>query len=218
MLPLLPTAILDLLRSGRRNLALGGADIRVDNAGWLTDALRNKMEKRRNANPNIPASIWKRRGQHRQRQLLADAYIPLASELEERMASRVGLELRHPMQSSRLMEFAVATPERLRIRGRTNKFMHVRAMQDVLPKKVLSRKTKADFSILFRQHLEPVLREFMQDSRERRASWIESDGLQALIEQYRERLAVGKSSSGGKAQWVLWNLLICDLWVDMHTE
>ena len=214
MVPLLPPAFQDALRSGRRKLGLGGADSRLDNAAWLTRALQKTMDERRKANPITPALGFKQLGQHRQRQLLADAYIPFASELEERMASRLGLESRQPMQTSRLVEFAIATPERLRIRGRTNKFMHVQAMRNVLPKKVLNRKTKADFSILFRQHLEGMEEDLLREIPKSRPSWVEADRMQTVYECYRDRLATGRSSSGGKAQWILWNLIGCDLLAD----
>ena len=118
------------------------------------------------------------------------------------------------MRSSRLVEFAVGTPERLLMRGKTNKFMHVQAMQDVLPPKVLERRSKADFSILFRNHLENVKQELTQDIPDNRQAWVDKQCIQGVFECYQDRLGAGYSSSGGVTQWILWNLLICDSFID----
>ncbi len=214
IVPLLPGNLQELLRLFKRKMKFGSVDSRVQNAVWLSGELQGAFANHRKNKPDPAGFARKRMGQYRQHQLLSDAYVSFAGELEERMASSMGLELRQPMQTSRLVEFAVATPERLRMHGQTNKFMHVQAMQDVLPPKVLKRRSKADFSILFRNHLENKKQELTQNVPEKRKNWVEKDRIQAVFECYQERLRTGNSSSGGIAQWILWNLLICDLFID----
>jgi asparagine synthase (glutamine-hydrolysing) len=215
-LPFLSDNLLNLLRNIKRKMK-GGTDISFEEALWITGQLRGEIYKNRNINADTVSFERKKMGQSRQHQILSDAYSPFAFELEERMASRTGIELRHPMRTFGLVEFAIATPERLRMRGNTNKFMHVSAMHDILPLKVLERKSKADFSILFRNHLESMKKELTIEIPERRKSWVDKDRIVDIFECYRDRLATGESSSGGITQWILWNLLICDLIIDQFS-
>jgi asparagine synthase (glutamine-hydrolysing) len=72
-----------------------------------------------------------------------------AIEMEERSASSFGIELRHPFHDRRLLEFGLALPEEQRSRANHRKLIIRRAMGDYLPKTVLHRHTKAEFSRVF---------------------------------------------------------------------
>ena len=57
-----------------------------------------------------------------------DAYQRLAIEMSERLYAQIGLEMRQPFWNARIIEFALATPERSRLRGQEDKWLHRRAM------------------------------------------------------------------------------------------
>lgn len=214
IVPVLPEGLIDLLRAARSIFFRDGDEKRLADARWLTELMRTLLEKQKEAQTSHSYGEVKRVGQYRQQAILKDPYRSFAEELDERMASRVGLELRCPMQTPQMVEFALATPERLRIRGLTNRFLHVQAMQDLLPPKVLERKTKAEFSILIREHLDPNEHKLTHDIPRKRAQWINHERIGSVYECYRERTLTGEFSSGGRAQWILWNILMCDLLVD----
>ena len=90
-----------------------------------------------------------------QRQQLAclnDAYQRLANEMNERLYAQAGLEMRQPFWNARIVEFALATPERSRLRGQEDKWLHRRAMKGLLPENVLQRSSKAEFSVTFARY------------------------------------------------------------------
>ena len=72
-----------------------------------------------------------------------------ALELEERMASGVGIELRRPFFCREMVQFTFSTPERWRRRGRINKYLHRMALRGLLPETVRQRQSKAEFSITY---------------------------------------------------------------------
>lgn len=187
-------------------------DPRVRDGAWLNEAGRRLLNQRRNPDP--PSVPMRRRGQVSLRQALDHPRIAMAIELEEKMASRLGLEPRQPLRSPRIVQFAFSTPERLRLRGWTNKYMHVEAMRNLLPPIVLNRKTKADFSSVFRACLDPLEDVLTREIPERLADWLDPERTRAVHDAYRERLASSNHAAGGQAQWILWNLFGCDLLVD----
>ncbi len=84
-------------------------------------------------------------GQGIQIQILEGAFDALARELEERLSSSLQLELRKPFFNEKIIQFAFSTPERLRSRGHTTKWLHRQALKGLLPALVLNRASKAEF-------------------------------------------------------------------------
>lgn len=76
-------------------------------------------------------------------------YLSTMFETNRRNLSRAGLDYRYPMFSRAFVEFSCATPEHTRLRAGRRKFIHRRALADLLPPEVLERRGKADFSIAF---------------------------------------------------------------------
>ena len=115
--------------------------------------MRNRFEARHRANQRPFSSEVGRLGQSHQLACLYDAYQMLAIEMAERLYAQVGLEMRQPFWNARMVEFALATPERSRLRGNEDKWLHRRAMQGLLPEDVLRRSSKAEFSVTFSRYL-----------------------------------------------------------------
>jgi len=82
-------------------------------------------------------------------QVSTDGFGVHSYEIEERAASRLGFERRHPFQDQRLVEFAFALPEEQRRRQGWIKYILRTAMQDYLPETVQQRWDKAEFSDVF---------------------------------------------------------------------
>ena len=103
---------------------------------------------------------------------LEGAFDAMAYEMEERLACSQGLELRYPFFNHKIIQLAFSTPERLRSRGREVKRLHRRALAGFLPELVLRRADKADFMVMFRRQLDPLIDQIRSDILPRRLDWI----------------------------------------------
>ena len=63
----------------------------------------------------------------------------------ERQGGRNGIEYRYPMLTPQFIAFSLATPEHVRRRGGLTKVIHRLAMQQILPREIIDRLTKAHF-------------------------------------------------------------------------
>jgi asparagine synthase (glutamine-hydrolysing) len=59
---------------------------------------------------------------------------------QDQMSMAASIESRVPFLDHKLVEFAAALPERMKLRGLTTKYVLRRAMQDLLPKEIVARK------------------------------------------------------------------------------
>lgn len=78
-----------------------------------------------------------------------------------------------------------------------------------MPRAVLERKNKAEFSIMFRErldHMEEVLTETIP---RKRASWIDPVGLANLFRFYLDNPQISWP------WWILWNIYGCDETLDI---
>lgn len=144
VLPLLPDRIEQWLR--RVNLKRNRA-ARTE-PFWLTTELRSKLDDRRD---RWQAQLCPDRGTAGQEALLANLYSPFdhyGREMMERIGAQSSLEHRHPYCTKQFIQFAFNTPERLRSRGRQGKYLHRTAMRELLPKDILERVNKANFTAL----------------------------------------------------------------------
>jgi asparagine synthase (glutamine-hydrolysing) len=190
----LPDAIKNLLRA-----------IRWPNHGHrvlrVSSRLRWHLE-RRLAGPAAPRV--RRWTQAMQLEMLDGAFDAMALEIEERLTSSVGLELRYPFSNHRIIQLAFSTPERLRSRGRLQKRIHRRALAGVLPDRVLQRGDKADFMVMFRRQLDPMIDELRRSILPRRLDWIPAAAAKALCDAYTDPAELGR------CEWWLWAFFGCD--------
>jgi asparagine synthase (glutamine-hydrolysing) len=195
VVPLLPEPIKAPLRKVRR----------VDKRdSWLSSHLQETLERRRSQlYKPVPVRL-QRRAQGMQIQILEGAFDAMARESEERLCSSLQLELRKPLFNEKLIQFAFSTPERLRSRGHTTKWLHRQALKGLLPALVLNRAAKAEFSVAFRRHLDSISAELVSDIVSRRAGWVQPERAITLCENYH------KDTFSGWAVWRLWSLVGCD--------
>jgi asparagine synthase (glutamine-hydrolysing) len=126
----------------------------------------------------------------------------------DRMSMAHSLEVRPPFLDHRIVEFAAALPDDLKIRGGAQKFLLRHLMRDRLPKGVLGRR-KAGFDIpahrWLRCELRPLLRETLSPRAVKEAGIFNSTSIQMLIDGHMDRtLNVG---------YHLWGLMTLHLWL-----
>jgi asparagine synthase (glutamine-hydrolysing) len=168
---------------------------------WLSPQLREVVSRRKTGLGGASHGVeFGRAGQRAQYETLYSPYDVLARESEERLAASLGIELRLPLWSTAMVQFAFSTPERLRLRGGTSKVLHRRAMAGLLPALVLERTSKADFMVTFRRYgdeLKSVLSAGMPQDRE---EWVLRGCLETTFDRW------GEPSYGGVPEWMLWSL------------
>lgn len=168
---------------------------------WLTPKLREIVSRRKTRSGRAFHGVeFGRAGQRSQYETLYTAYDVLARESEERLAASLGVELRLPLWSTAMVQFAFSTPERLRLRGATSKALHRRAMAGLLPARVLERKSKADFMVTFRRHGDELQSVLSADMPQGREEWVLRGRLEAAFARWGEPLY------GGVPEWMLWSL------------
>ncbi len=176
-----------------------------ENLFWLSAEMQQRLGERRRSERSRPA---RRVRTHGQRDLLTTLYMPISSmvmALLERNAAQLGQELRYPMRSSRFVEFAFATPERMRRRGARLKFIHVQAMQGLLPKAVLQRMDKAEFSSMFLNYVDTIEERLFEEIPLRRTRWLSRSGMRRLCDQDSHDEALGLKL------WALWGMYGLDV-------
>jgi asparagine synthase (glutamine-hydrolysing) len=193
--PLLPPPVQQRLRQAVRKRR--GAT--RDGLYWLSPAMRQRVEARRERFRSQPAHV-RRFSQHGLLDTLRSALTAQVLEQLERQAALDGIEMRHPLGDARLAQLAFSTPERLRLRGDRSKYLHVQAMHGLMPPMILERRTKAEFSVVFRGHLDGMQDHLSGTLPGRRAEWLSQDGMRRLFDVYRE------NRQFGWPLWILWGI------------
>jgi asparagine synthase (glutamine-hydrolysing) len=170
---------------------------------WLTPGLRGLLQERRERYQLAGAQKTRRVGQRGLMAMLSGAFPQHARDLEEGLSASVGIELRRPLFSAPMVEFAFSTPEGIRLRGQTDKYLHRKAMTGLLPEAVLQRQTKADFMITFEWHLAAMGELFRGELARAGRTWVDAGQVGSL---YRR---IGDPTHPGAPEWRLWTLFGC---------
>ena len=158
----------------------------------------------------FPAGVLTVVGRVAQRQQLAylnDAYQRAAIEMHERLCAQTGLELRQPFWNARIVEFALATPERSRLRGQEDKWLHRRAMKGLLPENVLQRSSKAEFSVTFAKYWADLAPHLTGTVLARRGGWVNPQAIRSMLKACSQP---NSSDWPSMAMWALWTLFGVD--------
>ncbi|HVN81774.1 MAG TPA: asparagine synthase (glutamine-hydrolyzing), partial [Terriglobia bacterium] len=127
----------------------------------------------------------------------------------DRMSMAHSLEVRPPFLDHEIVEFAARLPERLKIRGRKQKYILKRLMEGKLPQEVLTRK-KMGFDIpahdWLRRELRPLLLDTLNSSALNRIGLFRPGVLEKWMNDHLEgRINIG---------FHLWGLLVLFLWME----
>ena len=174
-------------------------------AYWLAKPMRALLDERRAAAAKRDVDAPLREGQ---RALLARLNDPFSAYLKERIdrsAAFHGVEARAPMHRRAFVEFALATPDRMRLRGGVDKFMHRTALAALLPPEVAQRGGKADFSFVFQRYLDEMRPLLVETIPRERPDLVHAEGVARLYESHRNRAQVGA------AMWELWGIFACSV-------
>jgi asparagine synthase (glutamine-hydrolysing) len=201
LFPLLPSALQHGLRGQMRKIR--GCETR-DDLYWLSPAKRELIQFRREKFGSPHRVKVRSHSQYEQLEILNDALTSQVLERLERLGSQAGLEMRHPFSDTRIVQMAFSTPQRLRLRGDRSKYIHVQAMRDLMPQAILDRKTKAEFSIVFRGYLDKMTDRMTDTLPAERPGWVAQKGLARLYRFYRD------SPQYGWPLWVLWGIHASD--------
>jgi len=173
-------------------------------ASWLSPRMQTILVQRRSRilpyRDMIPHSINKQN-------LLKNLYYAYdhhGFELGERLYAESGVELRHPMRTSKFAQFAFSTPERLRLHGDQQKYIHVKALQKILPQAILRRKDKADVANVFNEYLDQMEDVYTEILPKNRSDWLDHQGMTRLFRLYKNRPELGWQN------WALWGIYVCD--------
>jgi asparagine synthase (glutamine-hydrolysing) len=126
----------------------------------------------------------------------------------DRMSMAHSLEVRPPFLDHRIVEFAASLPERMKIRGGTQKFVLRELMRGKLPETVLKRK-KTGFDIPTHDWFRGALRQLLMDTVTPEAiaetGIFDARAIETLIRDHMERRI--------NAGYHLWGLLTLFLWM-----
>jgi asparagine synthase (glutamine-hydrolysing) len=102
------------------------------------------------------------------------------------------------MDAPAIVQFAFSTPGRLRLRGDVAKYIHVNALRELVPARVLNRKSKADFGRIVRQPLDRLQDWFGAVASSKYPEILDKEGLAKLFRYYQA------NPQAGWPMWVLW--------------
>lgn len=198
-LPLFPPAF----KAGIRRLIQpmeGGAR----DCYWLSPRMREAISLRRRQ--RLPRQRPMRSiGQRGLLGTLSSVFYAYAIETHERLAAHSGLEIRQPFNDPRFVQYALSTPDRLRLRGDRTKYIHVQALQNFMPRSILKRKSKAEFSLSFRWHLDQMQETLTGTVPRDRPDWVDAQGMARLFRAYHD------DPQAGWQLWILWSIYGCDM-------
>jgi len=127
-------------------------------------------------------------------------------ERGDRMTMSASLEMRCPFMDRQLVPFGVALPDRLKVRGGTQKWI-VRKWGEMLPREILKR-PKWGFRVPLSRWFRAGLFEYTRDVLLARDGMCSTYGDRALIERLLERHCTSRVD----ASLELWSLLAAELW------
>jgi asparagine synthase (glutamine-hydrolysing) len=150
------------------------------------------------------------------RMLYADSQVRLPDHsvmILDRMTMAHGLEARSPLMDHEIAEFAARLPSRLKVRGRSLRYIQTRLAERYLPKSLLNR-PKQGFSsglpYMLKEEHQLLFELFL------RSAHLAHDGVfwQPTITKLLDEHQVGKADHGNR----LWLLLNSEVWYRMFME
>lgn len=204
MLALLPAGLQEvILQLGRRLLLRPPAELHA--FAWLSPSLRTRVTRRHQRAPTVVRSPGRHAGRVALAQAFCDAFSEQAVTSVDGMWARAGAEVRQPMRMRNFVEFACALPAHMRRWQGVDKFVHLRALADLLPPPILARRDKATFNTVVRRPLPLLALQLREAMAQRHPDWLAPGGLDRLLE-----LGLDESAHAWPVS-VLWTIALCDL-------
>ena len=171
----------------------------------LVQHLQVELKQRIENQPTTHSKKIRLPGQLREVSLLQDAYLLKNHQVRERYAATFGIETRRPYWDKGMVQLSMMLPKRLKYQSGLNKYLHRQALQELLPEKVLTRTTKAEFSVTFDYYTQNLRSALTGDIPPKRHTWVN----QSQVDQYFD--VYDRGLEHDDCPWALWNLLFCDV-------
>ena len=193
------------LQAGVKMLLPGsGRDSTAEMVSWLSPQMQESIRMRRSRFRSRESRQVKLASQRLLLDSLNSAYKIYCTESIERVAAQAGIDIRHPMDDARIVQFVFSTPARLCLQGARTKFMHVSALRDLMPQLVLARKGKAEFTSVFLRDIAMMKHELTGIIALNRRDWVKPEEIEQLLEVSLQRRIPGIPL------WILCGLYGCD--------
>lgn len=124
-----------------------------------------------------------------------------------------GLEARSPLLDHQFMEFTASLPSALKLKGKVQKYLFKKALKGLLPDEILHRPKKG-FGVpldhWFRHDLREMAYDVLLDRRSLERGYFKREAVERLLDEHCQ----------GRRAWhyLLWNLLMLELWHRMFIE
>ncbi len=197
-----PETAKEFLRKVRRTKSTGDSG-----RDWLSPMLQAALAEQRARNRALPLPQVRWPGQRGELATKTDAFSTTMREFKDRYSATFGLEGRRPFCAPNMVQFSFMVPKRLLFAKGEYKYAHRRAMRGLLPERVISRQTKAEFSVSYRQYLPRMQDLLTRDIPLRRPNWVDPKQVGTVFESY-------KKAYTGPSMWLLWGLFGCDSMLD----
>jgi asparagine synthase (glutamine-hydrolysing) len=142
------------------------------------------------------------------------SYLPNDLLVKTDIASMAqSLEVRSPFLDAKFLEFAAAVPGCYKVSGIETKYLLKRSLAKTLPSEILSR-PKMGFGVplnhWFRGALKDFAYEILLSERSTRRGYFRTDYVKSLLDEH----VSGKKDCANR----LWNLLVLELWHQVHFD
>jgi asparagine synthase (glutamine-hydrolysing) len=150
------------------------------NFDWVAEPLAAMLRQHEATQSSKVQPRVARASQRRLLQILHYPYASFSREWNERRCAMAGLEWRQPLMSKAVVEFAFATPARIRAREHIDRWLHRKTLDGLLPGFVRNRTTKSEFMVSFEAYW-PYVGSSLADHRIAHADrWVHVSTMQAL--------------------------------------
>ena len=202
----LPERVKTLLRSAKS----GRAPDPLETQFWLSDDMLEELAARKvrfdASLSDIPTHLQYKIDKH------CFPFNVLCLESMSRFSARVGAEHRAPLMSRKFIEFSSSTPEWTRLHGGVSKYIHRRALSNVLPAEIVQRADKASFDTTFAKY-DAAIQEFCPETQDFAfASMIDRPALERFFATYCNA-AIDEG-----AIWEIWRNYVGAVITRMPTE
>ena len=129
----------------------------------------------------------------------------------DRASMRYGLEARSPFLDHNLVELSATIPSRLKLKGKTTKYVLKKTLEDRIPRSILNRPKKG-FGIPIAKWIQGPLATYIRDvlssDRIRRDGIFSAEAIDKLLAEHHNGKADHRKP--------IWSLLAFHLWMDRH--
>jgi hypothetical protein len=140
------------------------------------------------------------------------AWLDRTYEMMERTTAAFGVDTRSPLNDRRLVELALALPDRLRWTGGLTKLVLRHAMGEALPALVRERPDKGEFSAVFaEEYSSQGHADLFRNPRLERLGWARRGAAASHLETLRQRYRCADSSYRGLI-WGAYALVALEVW------